>query len=340
MPRPRARRGRQRRRTSASPRDSSYACAQRGEHRQREPRRHRVLDAMRDAIASPACANTLFVVAAGNDGVERRLVAALPLQLRRRAGQPAERDLRRRDRPERRARELLELRHGQRRSRRARRLDPEHLAGLRHAVLGGLRGSVLPAGPPQAGRSGGGSTTARPTGPTAPPTRLRQLRHGHRHALLLAPRSVGQPHGRESAAASSTTCGSTPGQARLLRSSRLRRRDSSTTSPGPAGRARRRALLRRSRRICPTSTASPSFYPGLGCRSDSDGIAGDGGYVDDLVARCLRPNADGYNTISGTSMATPHVTGVAALVKAAHPCYTVAQIKAAILRGVDPLARL
>ena len=39
-------------------------------------------------------------------------------------------------------------------------------------------------------------------------------------------------------------------------------------------------------------------------------------------------------------MATPHVAGVAALVKAAHPTYTVAQLVAAILGNTDQLAGL
>ena len=38
----------------------------------------------------------------------------------------------------------------------------------------------------------------------------------------------------------------------------------------------------------------------------------------------------GYNTISGTSMATPHVTGGAALYKATHPTATPAQVKSAL----------
>jgi subtilisin family serine protease len=85
---------------------------------------------------------------------------------------------------------------------------------------------------------------------------------------------------------------------------------------------------------------SASFFPALRLASDGDAVTGDGGYLDDLALQCLKPTAEDYNTISGTSMATPHVTGVAALVKAAHPSYTVAQLKNAILSGVDRVASL
>jgi thermitase len=85
---------------------------------------------------------------------------------------------------------------------------------------------------------------------------------------------------------------------------------------------------------------TPALSVGVYLQSDSDGIVDDGGYLDDLAVRCLKPSAEDYNTISGTSMATPHVAGVAALVKAAHPSYTVAQLKNAILSGTDAVGGL
>ena len=47
-----------------------------------------------------------------------------------------------------------------------------------------------------------------------------------------------------------------------------------------------------------------------------------------------------YDSYEGTSMATPHVSGTAALLAAAHPGETASQIKARILNGVTPDANL
>ncbi len=54
----------------------------------------------------------------------------------------------------------------------------------------------------------------------------------------------------------------------------------------------------------------------------------------------LTPNANSYGMMSGTSMAAPQVSGVAALIKAEYPNLTTAQIKEAILNSVDKLPSL
>lgn len=48
------------------------------------------------------------------------------------------------------------------------------------------------------------------------------------------------------------------------------------------------------------------------------------------------PTADGYVSLSGTSMATPHVAGSAALLAQQHPSWTGAQIKAALTASAKP----
>ncbi len=75
----------------------------------------------------------------------------------------------------------------------------------------------------------------------------------------------------------------------------------------------------------------------------SDSInAADGYYIDDvkITAASSSYNGDEYTFKHGTSMATPHVAGLAALLKAHNPSLSNIQIKAAIEDSVDFKAAL
>jgi subtilisin family serine protease len=55
------------------------------------------------------------------------------------------------------------------------------------------------------------------------------------------------------------------------------------------------------------------------------------------VLSSLPKSQGGFGLLSGTSMATPHVAGAAALLKERHPAWTVSQIKSALEQSGDPV---
>lgn len=61
----------------------------------------------------------------------------------------------------------------------------------------------------------------------------------------------------------------------------------------------------------------------------------------DTIASALTGSGSGVLVISGTSMAAPHVAGIGALVRQAHPDWSVAEVKAAVVNtaGADVYAR-
>jgi len=84
-------------------------------------------------------------------------------------------------------------------------------------------------------------------------------------------------------------------------------------------------------------------YSNFGTGPQAPDLAAPGSNVLSLLPypyTCGGPTAGARGYLSGTSMACPHVAGVAALVKSLHPTWTYPEIKAAILGGADVLPSL
>ena len=78
-------------------------------------------------------------------------------------------------------------------------------------------------------------------------------------------------------------------------------------------------------------------------RTDGMDPPGDGAHIDDVAVRCYGETNGTpveYESWDGTSMATPHVAGAAALVLAKRPGAGVAEVRQAILGSVDVVAAL
>ncbi len=71
-------------------------------------------------------------------------------------------------------------------------------------------------------------------------------------------------------------------------------------------------------------------------------LNGEGAHVDDVAVRCLTSAYDGdeLKFLSGTSMATPHAAGAAALLLSHEPGLPVAELKSRLLAAVDQLPSL
>ncbi len=89
-----------------------------------------------------------------------------------------------------------------------------------------------------------------------------------------------------------------------------------------------------------TNTGAISSFSNFGATTVDIGAPGSGIWSTVPVSAKGNKVASGYASYSGTSMATPHVSGAAALYAAYHPSSTAAAIKAAILNSAVPTGSL
>jgi subtilisin family serine protease len=109
--------------------------------------------------------------------------------------------------------------------------------------------------------------------------------------------------------------------------------DSTIGSPGSADSALTVAAVDKSDQFAPFSSRGPRIDGALKPDIAAPGV--------DITAALsadadLKPVADGYTTMSGTSMATPHVSGAVAILKQRHPQWGPAQLKAALMGSAAP----
>jgi hypothetical protein len=79
----------------------------------------------------------------------------------------------------------------------------------------------------------------------------------------------------------------------------------------------------------PAIVDTPSTFTSRGVRGPA--VKPDVAAPGDTIASALTGSGNGTLVISGTSMASPHVAGIGALVRQAHPDWTVEEVKAAVM---------